>query len=224
MNSKIENFYFEIQDGKLKKVPIESFCSSYAKFKRISELVSDDIRPSAAVERLIEAIRNGAERVDSNLENHEKWNQIIGELSELINKSDEIGKKNIIKVGDIVKLSQDSNYGYEVAVIDDSGRIGIYDEFPTSYHIDYINDPLKVNGLFDRLLNYDSIHECSSECMGFGDVTMFRNFGPLKRGSKFSSIWFFLEESKVQVWINDSLNEKPDIEFEFKLSAIGGKL
>jgi len=124
---------------------------------------------------------------------------------------------NKIEIGNIVKVGNDLEKGYEVVEIDDRGMIGVNNNGVVEF-IDK-SELEKVNDIFGRLFNYDFIDE-AGECFGFSGVTMLRDFGKLRKGQKIESIWFFIEKSTVNVWFDDSSKEECDLEFEFGLSVL----
>lgn len=74
-----------------------------------------------------------------------------------------------------------------------------------------------MNDIFSKLFDYETFLEASTESFAFEEITMKKDFGPLKKGLKYSSIWFNLEESLVTVFAEDGTTEIH--RFEFELTA-----
>lgn len=68
---------------------------------------------------------------------------------------------------------------------------------------------------YSSIFEYQVLHEASPETMAFGDIKMKKDFGTLKQGECYFSIWFYFEESKVDVFDSDN-NITHTFEFEFK--------
>lgn len=73
--------------------------------------------------------------------------------------------------------------------------------------------------MFNDLLSYNELEEACADAFGFGDVTMLRDFGPLKKGQKIKQLWFMTETGIVRAWIYDIESRNP-IEFKFTLQAL----
>jgi len=57
--------------------------------------------------------------------------------------------------------------------------------------------------MFKNLFKYDDLYESCANIFELGDVTMLRDFGPLKKGKTYTSIWVDLEAQVVKVFDSD---------------------
>lgn len=71
--------------------------------------------------------------------------------------------------------------------------------------------------MFDTLLKYEDLFEASPESFGFGNVTMLRDFGPLKKDQTVPSLWFQLDSGICEVFEEDGTTL--DSTFPFRLEA-----
>ena len=70
--------------------------------------------------------------------------------------------------------------------------------------------------MFRDLLDYEEVQEACAELFGFSGVTFKRNFGPLKQGETYYTVWFDLETGQCQVYDADNVKTH---EFNFTLES-----
>jgi len=58
---------------------------------------------------------------------------------------------------------------------------------------------MNPNNIYASLFDYENLYEACAEMMGFGPVTMKKDFGPLKKGEKYDGIWFHPEKGKCEI-------------------------
>lgn len=68
--------------------------------------------------------------------------------------------------------------------------------------------------MFEDLLEYTELHEANEELFMFGNVTFIRDFGPWKKGQKFTIVSFDLNAAEAIAY-RDS--ENIDSKYTFKL-------
>ena len=71
--------------------------------------------------------------------------------------------------------------------------------------------------LFKNLFKYEELYEDCAKTFELGDVTILRDFGPLKKGETYTAICVDLETQEVKVF--DSDNRTMLFSFPFTLRA-----
>ena len=71
--------------------------------------------------------------------------------------------------------------------------------------------------MFKELFTFEDLQEASGAMFGFSQVTMLKDFGPLKSGQRVGGIWFLFEKSVVEIYNNEGTEKL--LEFPFRLTA-----
>ena len=82
-----------------------------------------------------------------------------------------------------------------------------------------MNDTTTATDVFSQIFDYKYLLDASAEMMAFGEVTMKKDFGPLKKGQNISSLWFNMEKGVCDFWEKEDVNPLPTDKFTFEIVA-----